>query len=80
MIRDMHAYDAEHEDVLRRIWFLGDVHGEFKHIARALLDATEKPSWLIFLGDIDIDHKSFRELCVETIRRSKVDPGFRTKI
>lgn len=28
MIRDMQAFDAEHADVLRRIWLLGDVHGE----------------------------------------------------
>lgn len=49
-------------DKLRRIWLLGDVHGEFRHIAHALLAAAEKPAWLVFLGDIDIDHKSFREI------------------
>ncbi|MDD2882498.1 MAG: metallophosphoesterase [Rhodoferax sp.] len=62
MIRGIQAFDAEHAQVLSRIWFMGDVHGEFKHIARALLEAPEKPSWLVFLGDIDIDHISFREI------------------
>ena len=62
MIRDMQLFDAEQAPVLRQIWFLGDVHGEFKHIARALLDAIEKPHWIVFLGDIDIDHKPFGEI------------------
>lgn len=69
MIRDMDAFDAEHANALRQIWFLGDVHGEFKHIARALLDAPDKPHWLVFLGDIDIEHISFREI-LEPLRRS----------
>ncbi|APW48614.1 metallophosphoesterase family protein, partial [Rhodoferax antarcticus] len=55
-------FDQEHADALRGIWFLGDVHGAFKHIAQALLAAKEKPRWLVFLGDIDIDHISFREV------------------
>jgi len=62
MIRDTQAFDTEHDHALRQIWFLGDVHGEFKHIARALLDAPVKPHWLVFLGDIDIDHISFGEI------------------
>ena len=58
--------------MLRHLWFLGDVHGEFKHIARALLDAPEKPSWLVFLGDIDIDHMPFAEI-LEPLRRNFTD-------
>jgi predicted phosphodiesterase len=70
MIRDMAELDIQHAHALKGMWFLGDVHGEFKHIAQCLLDAPEKPRWLIFLGDIDIDHKSFRELCIEPLKRS----------
>ncbi|MEO8119748.1 MAG: metallophosphoesterase [Rhodoferax sp.] len=55
-------FDQEHADALRGIWFLGDVHGMFKHIAETLLAAIEKPRWLVFLGDIDIDHITFREV------------------
>lgn len=58
----MNDFDREHEKALQSIWFLGDVHGEFKHIARCLLDAKDKPNWLVFLGDIDIDHVPFREI------------------
>ena len=55
-------FDQEHADALRSIWFLGDVHGAFGHIAQALLAASDKPRWLVFLGDIDIDHLPFREV------------------
>lgn len=56
----MVAFDQEHADALRGLWFLGDVHGEFKYLAESLLAAEKKPSWIIFLGDIDIDHNPFR--------------------
>ena len=56
------AFDRDHEEALRGLWFLGDVHAEFRHIPRALSDAQVLPSHIIFLGDIDIDHKSFREI------------------
>lgn len=69
MIRNMTEFDAEHADALRGLWFLGDVHGEFKYLAQSLLAAQKKPSWLIFLGDIDIDHVSFREV-LEPLRRN----------
>lgn len=62
MLRDMTEFDQEHAAALKAIWFLGDVHGSFAHIAQALLDAPEKPRWLVFLGDIDIDHKPFKEI------------------
>jgi predicted phosphodiesterase len=61
----MGDFDHQHERALKGIWFLGDVHGEFRHIAQALLAATTKqslPNWLVFLGDVDIDHKPFREI------------------
>lgn len=69
MLRDMIEFDQEHADALRSLWFLGDVHGEFKHIAEAVLEAPVKPSWLIFLGDIDIDHMPFGEV-IEPLRRN----------
>lgn len=62
LINRTEEFDQEHADALRAIWFLGDVHGAFKHITQALLNAPEKPRWLVFLGDIDIDHISFREV------------------
>ena len=61
-MRDLNQFDLEHRQALRRIWFLGDVHGEFRHIAQALLSASERPRWLVFLGDIDIDHQPLRDL------------------
>lgn len=69
MLRDMIEFDQEHSSALERIWFLGDVHASFGHIAQALFDAHVKPRWLVFLGDIDIDHKSFREV-LEPVRRN----------
>jgi predicted phosphodiesterase len=59
---DRTEFDREHRDRLKRTWFLGDVHGHFSHIAEALLATRERPSWLVFLGDIDVDHKPFREI------------------
>ena len=63
-------FDQTYADMLRSLWFLGDVHGEFRHIAKTLLATPDKPAWLIFLGDIDIDHKPFRELFVGPLKRS----------
>lgn len=62
-------FESEHREELKRIWFLGDVHGEFQHIVRALLAEEVKPRWLVFLGDIDIDHKPFAEI-LEPLRRN----------
>jgi calcineurin-like phosphoesterase family protein len=61
-------FDSQHEAALRRIWFLGDVHGQFKYLARALADASAPPAWLVFLGDVDIDHKPLRELLAPMYR------------
>lgn len=35
------------------IWFLGDVHGHFEHIERAIDAATVKPMAVVFLGDLE---------------------------
>lgn len=61
-------FNQEHQQALRRIWFLGDVHGEFKYLARTLLAAPKTPRWLVLLGDIDIEHKPFREF-LEPLKR-----------
>jgi Icc-related predicted phosphoesterase len=64
-MRDMNNFDHQHAAALKGLWFLGDVHGEFRHIAQALQDAATTataPNWLVFLGDIDIEHQPFREL------------------
>ena len=66
----MTDFDTQNAQALKGIWFLGDVHGEFKHIAEVLLATQVKPDWLIFLGDIDIDLKPFRELFTEPLHRS----------
>lgn len=64
MLRDMEQFDRDFGQALRRMWFLGDVHGHFEHIATSLQStpAADQPRWLVFLGDIDIDHKPFREI------------------
>jgi len=62
MLQHITEFDQEHQQALRGLWFLGDVHAEFRHIPEALLAATELPSHLVFLGDLDIDHKPFREI------------------
>jgi hypothetical protein len=67
-------FDQERADALRRIWFVGDVHGEFKHLARSLQAAEARPAWIVFAGDIDIAHKPFREI-LEPVYR--FDPEIR---
>lgn len=57
------------KSALQKIWFLGDVHGSFTHIAQALLAASIKPSWLVFLGDIAIEHMPFSQV-LEPLRKS----------
>jgi predicted phosphodiesterase len=70
MLRDIENFDADYQSALKGIWFLGDVHGEFQHLAKALIDAKDSlPNWLVFLGDIDIDHKPFRGI-LEPLRRT----------
>lgn len=63
--RDMEEFDRTHSEALRRLWFLGDVHGEFRHVGTALYKASTEdrlPGWLVFLGDVEIFDKSFREI------------------
>lgn len=67
MRRDIEAFDHDHEHLLSRIWFLGDVHGKFEHIARALDAADEKPRWLVFLGDVEICDRPFREVLTQLL-------------
>lgn len=62
---DVQAFDREQSEALRRLWFLGDVHGDFRHIGRALHQAERVgtlPSWLVFLGDLEITGRSLREI------------------
>jgi Icc-related predicted phosphoesterase len=58
---EMMRFDLAHGAALKRIWFLGDVHGEFRHVARAIERSEIQPTWLVFLGDIEIDKVPFRE-------------------
>lgn len=59
-------------NLLRNIWFLGDVHGSFKHVAQAVLDAQVKPTWLVFLGDLEIEARTFTEV-MEPLNRNFPD-------
>ena len=68
MLRDTQTFDSEKAEALRRIWFLGYVHNEFEHVTQALLDAVEKPRWLVFLGDIDATQKPFRVILEDMTR------------
>lgn len=35
------AFDGQHENTLRSLWIVGDVHGEFRHIEATLKAARE---------------------------------------
>ena len=52
MLRDMEQFDRDFDQALRRMWFLGDVHGQFEHIATSLQStpAADQPRWLVFFG------------------------------
>lgn len=54
--------DKEQADALRRIWFVGDIHGNVSHLVRTIQAEYVHPAWIVFAGDIDIDHQPFREL------------------
>jgi calcineurin-like phosphoesterase family protein len=69
LTQQIEAFDSRHGPALRRIWFLGDVHGEFKYLARSLEAALEAPRWLVFLGDVDIWDRPFREILAPVHRR-----------
>jgi hypothetical protein len=53
------------------IFFLGDVHGNFDHIAKAIDAAAVKPSAVLFLGDIEAPIPF--EDCIEGILKRGVD-------
>jgi Calcineurin-like phosphoesterase len=74
MLRDMDSFDRTHAKTLERIWFLGDVHGQFAHIDQALRTASVLPRWLVFLGDIDIERLPFQEV-LAPLRRDFPDVG-----
>lgn len=60
----MHAFDQEHQVALRRLWFAGDVHNNLAGVFEALATAQSAgnmPSYLIFLGDLDLEGKSLIE-------------------
>jgi predicted phosphodiesterase len=47
------------------IWFAGDVHGQFEHIARTIDAASVKPAAIILLGDMEAPiplHKCMRDV------------------
>lgn len=69
-MNDIHdsKFDRYRADALRRIWFVGDVHAEFKYLTQTFLQAQLRPQWVVFVGDIDIDHRPFREI-LEPVRR-----------
>lgn len=50
------------EITLPSIWILGDVHGDFRHILRALSNARRKPADLIFLGDLELSRPFEEEI------------------
>ena len=50
------------------LWFLGDVHGNFDHIAQALEGARVKPAAVIFLGDLEAPIP-FVECCADIDKR-----------
>ena len=62
-------FDTEHQTALRGLWFLEDVHGEFEWISKALMDAKELQSHIIFLGDVDFAHRPLREI-LQPLRKS----------
>ncbi|PKO26654.1 MAG: metallophosphoesterase [Betaproteobacteria bacterium HGW-Betaproteobacteria-9] len=66
------AFDRRHEQALRRLWFAGDVHGDFQHIDaafEAVRGTNRLPSWLVFLGDLDIDQRPLRVILEPMLAR-----------
>lgn len=62
---DIQAFDQMHAPALRRLWFLGDVHGHFDHIGPAVEAAAaagSAPAWLVFLGDLQLSRPLRAEL------------------
>jgi predicted phosphodiesterase len=62
---DIQPFDLERAQALRRLWFLGDVHGHFDHIGPALEAAAttgNTPAWLVFLGDQQLSRPLRTEL------------------
>lgn len=77
---DIQAFDLEHVQALRRLWFLGDVHGHFDHIGPAVEAAAaagNTPAWLVFLGDLQLGRPLREELEeIRALREFGVCVGF----
>ncbi len=56
----VNEFHQTHRVALQRLWFIGDVHSDFEPLAKAML-ANPTPSWIIFLGDLDLC-RPFREV------------------
>lgn len=70
-MKHIEEFDREKADALRRIWFVGDVHGMFRPLAETLLGIErpkDRPRWIVFAGDIDINHAPFKELMAPLYR------------
>ena len=61
MMRDIEAFDHEHAQALRAMWFLGDVHAEFRHIVTANPAQTRFPAgWSFWVTSRLITNPSAR--------------------
>jgi predicted MPP superfamily phosphohydrolase len=70
-IQEIDDFDRKHEEALRKIWFCGDPHNHFDHVDRLLTQAASDghpPNWLVFLGDLDLEGQSMRDV-IERLRR-----------
>ncbi|MBI2745239.1 MAG: hypothetical protein HYX45_06605 [Burkholderiales bacterium] len=38
-------FDQRYGETLRRNWFVGDIHSEFKDLARRLMEVELQPRW-----------------------------------
>lgn len=69
--------DPDEDCAWRSLWFLGDVHGDLRHIGQALAAHRQTgqpmPSWLIFLGDMELT-APMREV-IAPLRRVMPDLG-----
>lgn len=64
-IDEISRFDREFSARLRKLWFAGDVHNGFDYVEESLRGAAElsdKPWWIVFLGDLDLQDKSFAEV------------------
>lgn len=69
-MKHIEEFDREKAEALRRIWFVGDVHAMFRPLAETMMKVEPKarPGWIVFAGDIDINHAPFKELMAPLYR------------